>query len=48
MKGKLSLLLVAGCLFAILMSGAGYAQTDPEGRQIDGSLEGQGWKIGSP
>jgi Cache 3/Cache 2 fusion domain len=48
MKGKLSLLLVAGCLFAILMSGAGYAQTDPRVAKSMEALKAKAEKLGAP
>ncbi len=48
MKGKLSLLLVAGCLFAILMSGAGYAQTDPRVAKSMEALKAKAGKLGAP
>ena len=48
MKGKLSLLLAAGCLFAILMSGAGYAQTDPRVAKSMETLKAKAEKLGAP
>ena len=48
MKGKLSLLLAAGCLFAILMSGAGYAQTDPRVAKSMEALKAKAEKLGAP
>ena len=48
MKGKLSLLLTAGCLFAILMSGAGYAQTDPRVAKSMEALKAKAEKLGAP
>jgi hypothetical protein len=48
MKGKLSLLLAAGCLFAILMSGTGYAQTDPRVAKSMEALKAKAEKLGAP
>ena len=48
MKGKLSLLMAAGCLFAILMSGAGYAQTNPRVAKSMEALKAKAEKLGAP
>src|SRR4029450_13462126 len=48
MKGKFSLLLAAGCLFAILMSGAGYTQTDPRVAKSMEALKARAEKLGAP
>jgi len=48
MKGKLSRLLAAGCLFVILMSGAGYAQIDPRVTKSMEALKAKAEKLGAP
>src|SRR5262245_16877157 len=48
MKGKLSRLLAAGCLFVILMSGAGYAQNDPRVTKSMEALKVKADKLGAP
>ena len=48
MAGKRSHLLAAGCLFLILMAGAGYAQTDPRVTKSMENLKAKAEKLGAP
>jgi hypothetical protein len=48
MKGMLSRLLAAGCLLVIIMSGAGYAQTDPRVAKSMAALKAKAENLGAP
>jgi len=48
MKGKLSLLLAAGCLFGILLSSVGHTQTDSRVTKSMETLKANTAKLGAP